>query len=94
MTVHMSHTSSLDSTRKSTGWMWTPHFRYEVRVEGRPLISTFVSIAQRVFEAVMECETGKPRTRGERYPIMPIPAGYETAWAASYAKRSASAYLL
>jgi hypothetical protein len=48
-----------------------PRFSYEVRIEGLPLGSTLTAIAQRVFEAVEECETGAPVPPGAQYPIYP-----------------------
>lgn len=52
-----------------------PSFTYEVRMEGRPLVSTLVAIAKRVFEVVKECETGETISPFEQgYPIQqPLP---------------------
>jgi hypothetical protein len=54
-----------------------PSFTYEMRVEGRPLVSTLIEIARRVFEIVVECEAGKPLpivTPASFYPIeRPLP---------------------
>jgi hypothetical protein len=36
---------------------------------GRPLVSTFVAIAMRAFECLVECETGQPISPGAQYPI-------------------------
>lgn len=37
-----------------------PHFRYEIRIEGRPLGDTLVWISRRVFECVYEIQTAEP----------------------------------
>ncbi|MGZ4363405.1 MAG: hypothetical protein ACXVFF_14335 [Gaiellaceae bacterium] len=49
-----------------------PRFTYEICVKGRPLVSTLVAIAQRVFEAVTEAETGNPISPRAQYPIYAI----------------------
>lgn len=51
-----------------------PRFTYAVRIEGRPLIETLVDLASSVYEAVTECETGRPMPIFARYPIQqPLP---------------------
>lgn len=47
-----------------------PAFSSQVRIEGLS-IETYVNIAQRVFEAVTEIETGEPISPGANYPIYP-----------------------
>jgi hypothetical protein len=42
----------------------SPDFRYEVRVEGRPLIGSLNRIVYGVWKSVTECETGEP------FPLM------------------------
>jgi hypothetical protein len=51
-----------------------PDFTYEVHVEGRPLISILVDSCKRVFELIVECESGQPMPMIAHYPIQqPLP---------------------
>ena len=50
-----------------------PRFTYEVRIEGRPLLDTLRVVTNRVFECLIECETGKPISPFQQgYPIAPF----------------------
>jgi hypothetical protein len=51
-----------------------PEFSYEVRIEGRPLVTSLVDYGKRVFEIITECESGKPMPLWAEYPIQqPLP---------------------
>jgi hypothetical protein len=52
-----------------------PSFAYQVRIEGRPF-DTLIPIAQRVYRAITECETGQPLSPLAAYPIYPSIGGH------------------
>lgn len=46
-----------------------PGLAYQVRIEGLPLASTLTWVARRVFECLVECDTGQPMPLMATYPI-------------------------